>query len=60
MGGALSVTFSNIYHTKLEKDQINLLKPKFYRRLVDDVISRQLKNAHYSLFDNLNNYYKKK
>ena len=53
MGGPLSVTVSNIYLTKLEKDQVKTLKSKFYRRLVDDVISRRLKNTHDSLFENL-------
>ena len=28
MGGPLSVTFSNIYLTKLEKDPVKSLKPK--------------------------------
>ena len=30
MGGPLSVTFSNIYLTKLEKDQAKPLRPKYY------------------------------
>ena len=59
MGGLLSVTFSNIYLTKLEKDWVKALKPKFYRRFMDDVISRQPKNTHNSLFGNLNNYHEK-
>ena len=54
-GGPLPVPVSNIYLTKLEKDQVKPLKPKFYRRLVDDVISRRLKNTHDSLFENLSN-----
>ena len=58
MGGFLSLTFSNIYLTKLEKDQVKPLKPKFYRRFVDDVISRRLKNMHDSLFEKVNNYEK--
>ena len=58
MGGLLSLTFSNIYLTKLEKDQVKPLKPKFYRRFVDDVISRRLKNMHDSLFEKVNNYEK--
>ena len=57
MGGFLSVTFSNIYLTKLEKDQVKPFKPKFYCRFVDDVISRRLKNTHDSLFENLKNYH---
>ena len=59
MDGPLSVTFSNIYLTKLEKDQVKPLKPKFYRRFVDDVVSRRLKNTHDSLFEKLNNYHEK-
>ena len=51
-GGPLSVTFSNIYLTKLEKYQVKPLKLKFYCRFVDDVISRRLKNMHDSLFEN--------
>ena len=59
MGGPLSVTFLNIYLTKLEKDQVKPLKPKFYRRFVDHMMSRRLKNTHDSLFEKLNNYHKK-
>ena len=59
MGGPLLVTFSNIYLPKLEKDQVKSLKPKFYRRFVDDVISRRLKNTYDSLFEKLNNYHEK-
>ena len=59
IGGPLSVTFANIYLTKLKKDPRKPLKPRFYRRFVDDVISRRLKNTHNSLFDNLNNYHEK-
>ena len=58
MGNPLSVTFSNIYLTKLEKDQVKSLKPKFYCSFVDD-ISRQLKNTHHSLFEKLNNHHEK-
>ena len=58
MGGPFSVTFSSIYLTKLEKDKVKPLKPKFYRRYVDDVISRRLKNTRDSLFEKLNNYEK--
>ena len=59
IGGPLSVAFANIYLTKLKKDPRKPLKPRFYRRFVDDVISRRLKNTHNSLFDNLNNYHEK-
>ena len=59
MGGPLSVSFANIHLTKLQKDQVKPLKPKFHRRFVDDVISRRLKNTHDSLFQNSNNYHEK-
>ena len=57
MGGPLPVTFSNIYLTKLEKDQVKALKPKFCQRF--DVTGRRLKNTHASLLKNLNNYHEK-
>ena len=41
--GPLSVTVSNICLTKLEKDQVKSLKPKFSRRFVDGVRSTRLK-----------------
>ena len=59
MVGPLSVTSSNIYLTKLEKDLVKPLKPKFYHSFVDDVIRRRLKNTPDSLFGNLNNYLEK-
>ena len=59
MGAPLSVTFSNIYLTKLEEDQVQLVKATFYRRFVDDAISRRLKNTHDSLFEKLNIYHEK-
>ena len=55
----LSPIHSNIYLTKLEKDHVNPLKSKFYRRSVDDLISRQLKNTRDFLFEHLINYHEK-
>ena len=40
-GWSSSVTFSNIFLTKLEKGKIAPMKPKFYKRFVDDVITRR-------------------
>ena len=57
MGGPLPVTFSNIYLTKLEKDQVKALKPKVCQRF--DVTGRRLKNTHASLLKNLNDYHEK-
>ena len=59
MGYPLSVTICNVYLSKLEKDKKTPLKPKFYRRFLDDMISRRLKNKHDSLFEKINNYYEK-
>ena len=53
MSGPMSVTFSNIYLTKLEKDQVKPPKPKFFCRFVDYVLSRRLKNMHHSRFKQL-------
>ena len=58
MGGPLSVVFSNIFMTKMEKDIVIPLKPKFYRRFVDDSINRRNKNEPDELFEKLNAYHK--
>ena len=57
MGGPLSVTFSNIYLTKLEIDKVRPTKPLFYKRFVDDVIYRRKKNTPDSLLTSLNCYH---
>ena len=53
--GPLSVNFSNIYLTKLEKDQVKPIKPKLSCRFVDGVRSARLMKTH-----DLNNYKKAK
>ena len=50
MSGPLSVTFSDIYMTKTEREVFNSSKPKFYKRFVDDIISRRNKNQPDDLF----------
>ena len=57
MGRPLSVTFSNIYLTKLEIDKVRPTKPLFYKRFVDDVINRMNKNTPDSLLTSLNCYH---
>ena len=57
--GPLSVNFSNICLTKLEKDQVKPIQPKLSCRFVDGVRSARLMKTHDSLFDNLNNDHKK-
>ena len=45
MGGPLSVTFSYILMTKMEKEAICLpRKPVFYKRFIDDIITRRPSN----------------
>ena len=38
MGGPLSVTFSDIYLTKMEEEVIKPANPSFYKRFVDDMV----------------------
>ena len=56
MGGPFSVTFSDIYKTKIKNEVVTPLKPKFYRRYVDDIFNRREKDAHDFLFNSLKNY----
>ena len=37
MGGPLSVTFSNIYMTKMERDVVGPFNSVLYRRYVNDI-----------------------
>ena len=41
MGGPLSVTFDNIYLTKVEIDKVKRTKPFLYKRFVDDATNRR-------------------
>ena len=43
MGGPLSVIMSNIFMTKLELEVVVPMKPRFYKRFVDDVLARRKK-----------------
>ena len=56
MGGHLSVTFSNIYLTKLEIDKVRTTKQLFSKRFVDDVINRRKEITPDSLLTSLNCY----
>ena len=56
MGGALCVTFSDIYMVKMENYVVIPSKHMFYCRFVDDIYSRQ-KLGNNALFDQLNNYH---
>ena len=44
MGGSISVIMSGIHMNRLEKERVMPLKPKFYKRHVDDTINNILMN----------------
>ena len=55
MGGPLSVIFSDIDMTKTEEEVVKPTNPRFYKRFVDDIISKKKKDQPDLLFENLNN-----
>ena len=57
MGGPLSVTFSNIYLTKLIISKVRSTKPLFYKRFVDDVINRRQNTKPDALLTSLDSYH---
>ena len=59
MGGPLSVIMADIWMGKIERDVVQPVKPKFYRRYVDDVINRRNIDEPDLLFESLNNYHRK-
>ena len=58
MGGPLSVTFSDIYMTKMERDVVHPFNPIFYYRYVDDIYNRQKINKKDDFYEALNKYHK--
>ena len=44
MGGPISVFLSNTFCVKMECDVVKQLKPKLYKRYVDDIHSKRNKN----------------
>ena len=57
IGGPLSVTFSDIYMAKMERDVVRPFNPIFYRRYVDDIYNRR-KIDKKDLYESLNKYHK--
>ena len=57
MGGTLSVIFSHIYMTKTEEDVAKPTNQSFYKRFVDEIISKKKKDQPDLLFENLNNHH---
>ena len=59
MGGPLSVIISDIFMTKLEKQVVSPAKPTFYKRYVDDIITRRKKNQPDELLNKLMSFHPK-
>ena len=57
MGGLISVVFSDIGVSKMEKDIVVPLKPHFYKRYVDVTYIRRKKNKLDNLFEKLNSHH---
>ncbi|XP_066923867.1 uncharacterized protein [Clytia hemisphaerica] len=58
MGGPLSVTLANIFLTKMETEIVKSIKPPFYKRYVDDIITRRKINEPDYLLQSMNNYHR--
>ena len=57
MGGSISVVLSNIFCIKIEFDVVKPLKPKLYKRYVNSIYSKLIKNQPDWLFEKLNSYH---
>ena len=57
MGGTVSVILSDCFINKMERDIIMPLKPKYYRRIVDDTYRRRKKNEPDEQFSKMNSYH---
>ena len=57
MGGPISVVFSDLYMCKMKEDVVKPLKPRFYKRYVDDTYVKRKCNESDTLFDALNSYH---
>ena len=59
MGGPLSVIMANIYMTKLEIDVVIPMAPPFYKRFIDDIITRRKRDTPDLLLDQMKAYHPK-
>ena len=57
MDGPISVVVSNIFCVKMEFDVVKPLTPKLYKRYVDNIFSKRIKNQPDKLFKKFNNFY---
>ena len=58
-GDLISVVLSNIFYVKMKPDVVKPLKPKRYKRYVDDIYSKRIKHHREKCFKKLNNYHLK-
>ena len=59
MGGPLSVILADICMIKMENDIVRPHNPIFYKRFVDDIITRRKIGVHDELYEALNKYHPK-
>ena len=57
MGSPLSVIMADIFMTKLENAVVAPMEPKFYKRYVNDIITRRTKDEVDDLFHKINTYH---
>ena len=57
MGGPISVVLFNIFCIKMRFDIVKPLKPKLYKRYVDDIYSKRIKDQPDKRFGKLNKYH---
>ena len=57
MGSPILVALSNIFFVKMEFDVVKSLKSKLYKRYVDYIFNKPIKNQPNKLFKKLNNYH---
>ena len=53
----ISVVLSNIFCVKMENEVVKPLKPNLYKRYVNDICSKRIKNEPDKLFEKLNTYH---
>ena len=57
MGGSLSVVFAGIFMAKMEEEILKPYNPLFYKRYVDDIITKRSVGKVDYLYSKLNNYH---
>ena len=57
IGGPVSDVLSNVFCVKMKFNVVKPLKHKLYKRYVNDIFSKRIKNQPDKLFKKLNNYH---